>query len=697
MKFRKTFITLAASAMSLSMMTAPFLSNGNIIPAFTAVEASAASLGVVTQDGITYRLFDSVKYNNTVKYNAAYIEGCSVESGCVTIPEGIYVDGNYYKIYKIYSLAFENSKISAIDMHNAYSLFEIHKDAFRSCNNLTDVLLPPNLKADSDLHNMFFSCRSLRSFGTVPCANYSIIDGAIYNKEATELLLYPRGKDDSDYSFPATVESFNKGAFYGSYNNIKNMNLASDVTEENARKQIYIYFDIANNGNDITLNGSPVYIKDETNESEPVINPVLKEVFYDVFPEFTNISDAYARDYAEYVVKNVIDDGDSDFDKAVKLHDWLCDHAKYDPEVSYIISEKLPYTGDEKNHCYASAFLHYEKVHGRYDHEGLYTVCDGYAMAYKLLMNAAGVSCERVSGGPAEGEKYAHAWNIIRFNDKDDDSSNDKYYYIDVTSDSAGNYDNFMNFAQGADEGYSKKYVDWVLDSNDAFDTLPEKVVKLVKYGDADNNGYLTIDDYIKIKEIIADGSYVEEADVNCDGQVNNDDADIMAKYILIKRGNVKVNEIIDEDDVKFLKATISINSKANLGFDVNLDGKVDFADVEMLEMMKGAKCQLITNVESCLIKDLAYHTSPVYNIGDIDGSGNINNADIMILKGIISADAEDRDDIYTEEEHSRADINHDGKVTSADSDIMYDYLRSAVSGNDISFCQFVIESIMNQ
>ena len=97
------------------------------------------------------------------------------------------------------------------------------------------------------------------------------------------------------------------------------------------------------------MNGSPVYIKDETNESEPVINPVLKEVFYDVFPEFTNISDAYARDYAEYVVKNVIDDGDSDFDKAVKLHDWLCDHAKYDPEVSYIISEKLPYTGDEKN------------------------------------------------------------------------------------------------------------------------------------------------------------------------------------------------------------------------------------------------------------------------------------------------------------------------------------------------------------
>ena len=646
MKLKKTFVTLAASAMSLSMMTAPFFSNGNTILPFTGITASAANVGTVTQDGIKYTLYDSINNKGNVKYNMASIDGCEVESGCVTIPEGIYYNGSYYKTYRINSNAFYNSNISAIDMHNASSLSYIVKSAFSGCKNLTEILLPPNLDATLDFRNMFFSCKSLKSVSA------------------------------------------------------PNLNRAAGENDENIMKYGEIFFTIVDGlkKNDITFNGEPIYTKDETNSSAPEINPYLKPYLYANFFKYAEISNAYANDYAAYVVKNIIDDDDSDFDKAVKLHDWLCDHVKYDPVIQDLIDNEKDISGDYKNHCDASAFLHYEKAHGLYDNDGFYTVCDGYARAYKLLMNAAGVSCERVSGDPAEGMKYGHAWNIIRLNDKDDDPSNDRYYYIDVTWDSSDNYEYFMNFVQGGNEKHSAELINWRLDSKDAFDTLPEEANHIEKFGDADKNGYLSVDDYKMIKEIIADGRYADEADINFDGQVNNDDADIMAKYIYFKRGDVKVNGIIDEDDVNFLKATIlRQNVKADLGFDVNLDGKFDSADVDMLETMIGAKTKFIPNVESRLLKDMAYHTSPEYNIGDIDGTGNINNADLMILKGIIAADAEGRGDIYTEEEHTRADINHDGKVTSADSDIMYGYLSRAVSGNDISFCKFVIESIMDQ
>lgn len=645
MKLKKTFVTLAASAMSLSMMTAPFFSNGNTILPFTGITASAANVGTVTLGGIKYTLYDSINNKGKVKYNMASIDGCEVESGCVTIPEGIYYNGSYYKTYRINSNAFYNSNISAIDMHNASSLSYIVKDAFSGCKNLTEVLLPPNLDANLDFRNMFSSCKSLKSVAA------------------------------------------------------PNLNIAAGENDENIIKYGKIFLTIVDGlkKNDITFNGEPIYTKDETNRSAPEINPYLKPYLYANFFKYEAISNAYANDYAAYVVNSIIDDDDSDFDKAVKLHYWLCDHAEYDPVIQDLIDNEKDISGDYKNHCDASAFLHYEKAHGLYDKDGFYTVCDGYARAYKLLMNAAGVSCERVSGDPAEGKKYGHAWNIIRLNDKDDDPSNDRYYYVDTTWDSKGRYDNFMNFVQGDNEKHSSDYIDWELDSKDAFAALPEAANHIEKFGDADKNGYLSVDDYKMIKEIIADGRYVDEADINFDGQVNNDDADIMAKYIYFKRGDVKVNGIIDEDDVNFLKATLLRNAKADLGFDVNLDGKLDFADVEMLETMIGAETQIIPNVESCLLKDMAYHTSPEFNIGDIDGSGNINNADIMILKGIIAADAEGRGDIYTEEEHSRADIDHDGKVTSADSDIMYGYLSRAVSGDDISFCQFVIESIMDQ
>ncbi len=700
MKFKKAFITLAASAMSLSAFAAPVLSNGNSLLSNSGITASAVSVGKVTQNDITYNLYDSVNIDGNVRYNAAYVAECKAESGCVTIPEGIYVNGSYYKVYKINYHAFYNSKISALDMHNAYSLVDISTEAFYCCNEITDVLLPPNLKAGLDLKKMFFSCSALRSFATVPCANYSMIDGVLYNKDVTELILYPRGKNDTEYTIPATVESFNKDAFYGSYSNINNINLSPDVSFENAKKQAEIFFKIVTleNRSDITFNGEPVYTKDETNETEPVINPLLRDSFYEFFPDCTIISDAYAKDYAAYVVKNFTNENDSDFSKAVKLHDWLCDHTEYDPVIADLIDKKQSIPSDEKNHCDASAFLHYEKAHGLYEHDGFYTVCDGYARAYKLLMNAAGISCERVSGDKKVKDDYGHAWNIIRLNDKDDDVNNDKYYYIDVTWDSVGDYSNFMTFGEEDDNGHTNRFKNWSLDSHDAFDKLPEEVSYLEKIGDADKNGYLTIDDYKKIKELAANGGYVDEADLNGDSQITDEDAELMARYILIQRGDTNSDGIIDGNDVNAVRRNAAVFGKFNVDIiksDINLDGIVDSSDVEMINTMIGVKTKNIDNSEYAFIRNIVYHTFPDFELGDIDNSGNINFADAMMINNIIAADAAGNYDFYTEDQHTRADINYDGNVDSADLEMMNEYLSSAVSDNSVLFSQFLLENFM--
>lgn len=696
MKFKKTLISLAVSAMSLSVMTAPFLSSGNTFLPYKGITASAAYIKTVTQNGLTYKLYDSVKIDGNVKYNLAYVCGCTVDSGCVTIPEGIYVDNSYYKIYRINSEAFKNSKISAIDMHNAYSLTTIMSNAFYDCKDLTEVLLPPNLEAKTAIQNLFLTCSSLKSFGSVPCANFTMIDGVVYNKEATKLLVYPKGKTDSDFVMPAALEEIEGNlTFYGN-KNIKNIIIPDGLTDEENVRLAGVFFKIMKSSGryDITCNGEPVYTKDENNESEPVINPLLKDEFYEVFISFPKISNEYAKDYAAYVANTVLDEDDTDIAKAVKLHDWLCDHTEYDPVVADLLAKKLPYIGDVKNHCDESAFLHYEKAHDLYEHDGFYTVCDGYARAYKLLMNAAGISCENVEGDPVKEGDYGHAWSIIRLNDKDEDESNDRYYYVDVTWDAAGNYTNFMKSGKEGSGSHGTRFKNWRLYSYDAFDTLPEVTYDIPKFGDADHSGVIDIADYKRIKEIIADCGYDDNADVNADGTVDNTDADLLAKYLLLKRGDLRVNGVIDEADINTLKKSVEL-SLMGPAMDVNFDGIVDEEDVETLEKMINTKTQVVKGIDSSLLNDIIYHTAPEISYGDIDNSGNINNGDVLMIKGIISAENDGDNDRYTEDERIRADINRDGKVNSEDLNIVYDYLNSAGPENSLSFSCYLIESIM--
>lgn len=103
---------------------------------------------------------------------------------------------------------------------------------------------------------------------------------------------------------------------------------------------------------------------------------------------------------------SVVKPGMTELEKAVALHDYLVINCEYDkinldantiPDVSYSAYGVLA--------------------------DGV-AVCQGYALAYKLLLNKVGIECYMVTSGK---EAMNHAWNLIVLNGE--------YYQVDVTWD----------------------------------------------------------------------------------------------------------------------------------------------------------------------------------------------------------------------------------------------------------------------
>ncbi|MDO4199773.1 MAG: transglutaminase-like domain-containing protein [Clostridia bacterium] len=104
----------------------------------------------------------------------------------------------------------------------------------------------------------------------------------------------------------------------------------------------------------------------------------------------------------------------TDFEKAVFLHDYICNNCKYN--WGTLIDARLGFGAD-----YFGTDFSY-KAYGCLICKS--AVCSGIAKAYRLLMTRAGVKCKYISGGTPRG---AHAWNIVRINGE--------WYHVDVCSD----------------------------------------------------------------------------------------------------------------------------------------------------------------------------------------------------------------------------------------------------------------------
>lgn len=120
-----------------------------------------------------------------------------------------------------------------------------------------------------------------------------------------------------------------------------------------------------------------------------------------IFTYDTSLSPNKFRQSTEDAL-SAVKPGMSDLEKAIVLHDYLAVHCEYDKER--LANKTMPYIS------YTAYGVLVEHI----------AVCNGYALAYKYLLNQVGIDCYMVIS-----DSMNHAWNLIVLDGE--------YYQVDVT------------------------------------------------------------------------------------------------------------------------------------------------------------------------------------------------------------------------------------------------------------------------
>ena len=97
------------------------------------------------------------------------------------------------------------------------SVIHIDSSSFEDCSNLKSINIPSSVtRIDSDA---FRNCCGLTSINVDKAnKNYSSVNGVLFNKNKTKIILYPAGKADRSYTIPSSVTSIDCGVFSGCSN-----------------------------------------------------------------------------------------------------------------------------------------------------------------------------------------------------------------------------------------------------------------------------------------------------------------------------------------------------------------------------------------------------------------------------------------------------------------------------------------------
>ncbi len=152
-----------------------------------------------------------------------YPEGSTTEQYCV--PESVIEIADY---------AFKNGNLNKITLNNGLktvgafafmdcrsiddeivipnSVTSIGQQAFYHCGNLTTVSIGNGVTAIGE--NAFYFCYSLENINvSEDNEKYSSADGVLFNKDKTELIIYPSENNRTTYTVPAGVTKISQGAF----------------------------------------------------------------------------------------------------------------------------------------------------------------------------------------------------------------------------------------------------------------------------------------------------------------------------------------------------------------------------------------------------------------------------------------------------------------------------------------------------
>ncbi len=164
----------------------------------------------------TLKSLPYIHYDNTLSYLYELSNDGTVEiiryygtESEVTIPSEI--DG--YVVKKVGEGAFSyNGTIKSVTIPD--SVTNIGTEAFSGCKGLTSIIIPDSVTEIDEY--AFNSCSSLTEINVDSNnMNYASVDGVLYNKDQSKLIVYPQGKTESSFSVPDSVTVIGDRAFSG--------------------------------------------------------------------------------------------------------------------------------------------------------------------------------------------------------------------------------------------------------------------------------------------------------------------------------------------------------------------------------------------------------------------------------------------------------------------------------------------------
>lgn len=160
---------------------------------------------------------------------------------------------------------------------------------------------------------------------------------------------------------------------------------------------------------------------------------------YYIEPSYLDTTEQDAIDFdskVTYILSENIENGMTDEEKLLAIHDYLVDTCSYAKPVGQDEAGNPVYSD--------TAFTAYGTII-----EGT-SVCQGYTLAYNLLINKLGIDCREVISN-----SMVHSWNMVRLGDN--------WYHVDVTYDDPTNMEmvNHAYFLLSDETIRERKHYGW--------------------------------------------------------------------------------------------------------------------------------------------------------------------------------------------------------------------------------------------
>ena len=272
------------------------------------------------------------------------------------------------------------------------------------------------------------------------------------------------------------------------------------------------------------------------------------------------------------------------------IEEGMNDYEKLNALYSYVI-EKVDYTSgdtwDDQYHCLSSVFL------------GDETVCEGYALAMSLLLDKVGIPNCVVWGRNLAVS--SHAWNMVKISGV--------WLQIDATWDDEGDYAGQRYFLKTTSEyekighpapqsNINKNFTKYSfgVDKSIYNNNLPQCNIRI---GDINKDRAVNEADKYCIRDEIQAysrysylGYYNVLADVNLDGKIDMDDYNLLCDRIVLEDENILIgdlnqNGVLDEGDLVLMEREIEkFNTQQgyyNILADVLYDRVIDRYDYWLL------------------------------------------------------------------------------------------------------------------